>query len=236
MATPPDSVADALMQPTAPRSRSREGEPLQQYYIAVDRQQYKMETVVDLLLVLGRRASLPVAICCSARDSLDAVCARVSASQQFSLLFLHSDQGDSERAETLSRFHAIVGDWNHSPAKSSVLEVEGDGVEKVEPKKSGLLVTTDACLPSATLGEPSLGARVLIHFDLPTKKEAYLRRLAACLTSAPPVVGHTAIFGGIAGGIVISVVVGGEVGLLRSIEEGCGVVIDEMPIHISELL
>lgn len=46
------------------------------------------ETVVDLLVVLGRRASLPVAICCSARDSLDAVCARVSASQQFSLLFL----------------------------------------------------------------------------------------------------------------------------------------------------
>jgi hypothetical protein len=29
------------------------------------------------------------------------------------------------------------------------------------------------------------------------------------------------------------VVVGGEVGLLRSIEEGCGVVIDEMPIHVS---
>lgn len=46
------------------------------------------ETVVDLLVVLGRRASVPVAICCSARDSLDAVCARVSASQQFSLLFL----------------------------------------------------------------------------------------------------------------------------------------------------
>lgn len=32
---------------------------------------------------------------------------------------------------------------------------------------------------------------------------------------------------------MISVVVGGEVGLLRSIEEGCSVVIDEMPIHVS---
>lgn len=32
---------------------------------------------------------------------------------------------------------------------------------------------------------------------------------------------------------MISVVVGGEVGLLRSIEEGCGAVIDEMPIHVS---
>lgn len=35
------------------------------------------------------------------------------------------------------------------------------------------------------------------------------------------------------GGIVISVVVGGEVGALRSIEEGCSIVIDEMPIHVS---
>ena len=82
----------------------------------------------------------------------------------------HNDQGDLERAETLSRFHAIVGYWNHSPAKSSVLEVVGDGVEKVESKKSGLLVTADACLSSAALGEPSLGSRVLVHFDLRTKK------------------------------------------------------------------
>lgn len=82
----------------------------------------------------------------------------------------HSDQGDSERAENLSRFHTIVGDWNHSPSKNSVVKLEDVGDEKVKPKKSGLLVTTDACLPSAALGEPSLGARVLIQFDLPTKK------------------------------------------------------------------
>lgn len=193
------------------------------------------DTFVQMLLVLGRRASLPIAICCSARDSLDAVCARISAAQQFSLLFLHSDQGDSERAVVLSNFHAIVRDWNHGIVKSSVSKLEGDDDEKVEAKKPGILVTTDACLPSATLGEPSLGARVLIHYDLPAKKEAYVRRMSACLANAPIVVGAPNS-GGIAGGIVISVVVGGEVGLLRSIEEGCCVTIEEMPIHISELL
>lgn len=83
----------------------------------------------------------------------------------------HSDQGDVERAEALSNFHAIVGDWNHSACKTSVPKAEaGNGDEKAEPKKSGLLVTTDACLPASALGEPSLGARVLIHYDLPTKK------------------------------------------------------------------
>jgi hypothetical protein len=32
---------------------------------------------------------------------------------------------------------------------------------------------------------------------------------------------------------VISVVVGGEVRALRNTEEGCSIVIDEMPIHVS---
>uniref|UniRef100_A0A7I4AFA7 Helicase C-terminal domain-containing protein n=1 Tax=Physcomitrium patens TaxID=3218 RepID=A0A7I4AFA7_PHYPA len=169
MATPTEPLMETLSSPTPPR-RAREGEGLQQYYIAVDRQKFKMDTFVQMLLVLGRRASLPIAICCSARDSLDAVCARISAAQQFSLLFLHSDQGDSERAVVLSNFHAIVRDWNHGIVKSSVSKLEGDDDEKVEAKKPGILVTTDACLPSATLGEPSLGARVLIHYDLPAKK------------------------------------------------------------------
>jgi hypothetical protein len=34
-------------------------------------------------------------------------------------------------------------------------------------------MTTDACLPSAALGEAPLGARVLIHYDLPAKKVNY---------------------------------------------------------------
>lgn len=41
------------------------------------------------------------------------------------------------------------------------------------------------------------------------------------------------LFGLCTGGIVISVVVGGEVGALRIIEEGCSIIIDEMPIHVS---
>lgn len=33
-------------------------------------------------------------------------------------------------------------------------------------------------------------------------------------------------------GIVISMLVGGEVSLLRNIEEGCGLIIEEMPIQV----
>lgn len=74
--------------PGATSSRHHEEEALRQYYIAVDRQHFKMGTLVDLLTMLGRRASLPVAVCCSSRDSLDAVWSTVSASQEFSLSVL----------------------------------------------------------------------------------------------------------------------------------------------------
>lgn len=47
---------------------------------------------------------------------------------------------------------------------------------------------------------------------------------------------HLCIFVFFLGGIVINVVVGAEVATLCKLEEGCGVVIDEMPINIPELL
>ncbi|KAJ0629291.1 hypothetical protein HanIR_Chr00c17g0909551 [Helianthus annuus] len=44
------------------------------FYLAVDRIHYKMETLVDLLGMAGRRPWLPMVVCCSTRDELDAVC------------------------------------------------------------------------------------------------------------------------------------------------------------------
>lgn len=48
-----------------------------------------------------------------------------------------------------------------------------------------------------------------------------MRRMAACLASD---------------GIVINMVVGGEVVTLKSIEEGSNLIIAEMPIQVSEIL
>ncbi|KAH8931779.1 hypothetical protein BDL97_19G038900 [Sphagnum fallax] len=254
------AAAAAAEMPGATSSRHHEEEVLRQYYIAVDRQHFKMGTLVDLLTMLGRRASLPVAVCCSSRDSLDAVWSTVSASQEFSLSVLHSDQAQSERIAALDNFRQVVADWTHGSCEGNALPSGSNCVDDRQQQQSGLLMTTDACLPSAALGEAPLGARVLIHYDLPAKKEAYMRRMAACLAAAP-VMGTTAgratvgtstmsqpglssgsgtnggaHIGGVWGGIVINVVVGAEVATLCKLEEGCGVVIDEMPINIPELL
>lgn len=198
-------------------------ETLKQYYVAVDRHQLKMGTLVDLMNVLVRKQGLPLIMCCSSRDSLDAVCSHFSSSQHMSVSCLHSDLSEAERFSVLEQFQKAVADWNECLEEIVERNVNMDTQEA----HSHLLVVTDACLPSQALAEAPLFARILINYDLPTKKEAYQRRLAACL-------GHPAV--GWSGGIVISMLVGGEVALLRNIEEGCGIVIEEMPIQIFELL
>ncbi|KAK1557330.1 hypothetical protein Q3G72_022641 [Acer saccharum] len=84
-----------------------------------------------------------------------------------------------------------------------------------------MIVVTDACLPVLASRESPISARVLINYVLPMKKETYMRRIATCLA---------------ADGVVINMVIGGEVVTLKSIEESSNLVIAEMPINVSEIL
>ncbi|CAN8276470.1 unnamed protein product [Cochlearia groenlandica] len=202
------------------QSPSRSSQQLH-FYLAVDRPQFKTETVVELLGVLGRRQWLPIVVCCSSRDELDAVCSSLSTLPYISLASLYSDLAERERAMVLDKFRQATIKWNQQ-ANTVVLE---EGLEEnetgEEEKNSNLVVVTDVCLPLISSGESSLSARVLINYELPTKKETYTRRITTCLAS---------------GGIVINMVVGGEVTTLKSLEESSGVIIAEMPINISEIL
>ncbi|XP_010531236.1 PREDICTED: ATP-dependent RNA helicase FAL1 [Tarenaya hassleriana] len=192
---------------------------LQHFYLAVDRPQFKMETVVELLNVVGRRPWLPIVICCSSRDELDAVCSSLSSLPYISLASLYSDLAERERAVVLERFRQATFKW-----KQHTLDVKEEGDDSEignEGKKSHLVVVTDVCLPMISSGESPLSARVLINYELPTKKETYMRRISTCLASD---------------GIVINMVVGGEVVTLKSLEESSGTIIAEMPINISEIL
>ncbi|XP_010666624.2 uncharacterized protein LOC104883764 isoform X1 [Beta vulgaris subsp. vulgaris] len=188
---------------------------LRHFYLAVDRPQFRVETLVDLLGVVGRRSGLPMVVCCSSRDELDAVCSTVSSLPYISLSSLYSDLADSDRAQILESFHHATTKWNQSDVQSS-----HGGENEEEGPKSHMVVVTDACLP-ITPSESPLPARVLINYELPVKKEIYMRRMAACLASD---------------GIVINMVVGGEVVTLKSIEEGSNLIIAEMPIQVSEIL
>ncbi|XP_057856309.2 uncharacterized protein LOC131065711 isoform X3 [Cryptomeria japonica] len=177
----------------------RDGEAHRHYYLAVDRQQFK----------------------------------------------LHSDLAEVDRASHIETFRRITLEWL---LKNGVEAKEYE--ENIKGQNSYMLVMTDSCLPMQALGEAPFSAKILINYDLPTKKEAYMRRLAACMAgthfpSTNKLIGvtiptlttsSTSTINPSHGAIVINMVVGGEVVSLKNIEEGCGLVIEEMPIHISELL
>ncbi|KAG8474737.1 hypothetical protein CXB51_031404 [Gossypium anomalum] len=194
---------------------------LRHFYVAVDRLHFKMETLIDLLGVAGRRPCLPIVACCNSRDELDALCSAVSDLPYISLSCLVIIFS----ATKLKRNEVYF--WRNSGKKtmkwSQHVAVEtGDGHEiDKEEQKSCMIVVTDACLPLLASGESSMSARVLINYELPTKKETYMRRLTSCLA---------------ADGIVINMVVGGEIVTLKSLEESSGLIIAEMPINISEIL
>lgn len=191
------------------------GQP-RHFYLAVDRLHFKMETLVDLLGVVGRRSGLPIVVCCSSRDELDAVCAAVSALPHISLSSLYSDLAEAERALILEGFRHAAFKWHQNTGHFGTEAEIGE-----EDTKSHMIVVTDVCLPVLAAGESPIPSRVLINYELPAKKEIYTRRMASCL--APD-------------GIVINMVVGGEVVTLKSIEESTNLIIAEMPIQVSEIL
>lgn len=186
--------------------------PQRHFYLAVDRIQFKMETLVDLLEMAGRRPWLPMVVCCSTRDELDAVCSAISNISYISVTPLYSDLAEAERALILDKFRHATTKWNQNSAIQS-------GDEK-EEQKSHMIVATDSCLPLISSGESPISSNVLINYELPTKKETYMRRMTTCLA---------------ADGIVINMVVGGEVVTLKTIEESSNLVIAEMPINIFEM-
>ncbi|KAK7307622.1 hypothetical protein VNO77_40854 [Canavalia gladiata] len=180
------------------------------FYLAVDRLHFKMQTVVELLDLVGRRPCLPIVVCCSTRDDLDSLCSSLSALPFISSSALYSDLAEDERAFILEKFRQVATKWNHA---------NEDEVGKDD--RSHMIIVTDACLPLLASGELPLNAHLLINYELPAKKETYGRRLATCLTPD---------------GIVINMVVGGEVVTLKSIEESSNIIMQEMPMQILDIL
>ncbi|KAK3015785.1 hypothetical protein RJ639_005440 [Escallonia herrerae] len=213
---------EAVESPSPPHSNFSQQ---RHFYLAVDRLKFRMETVVELLGMAGCRRSLPMVVCCGTRDELDAVCSAVSNLTCFSIATLYSDLDKSERALILDKFRQATTKWNQNASVRS-----GDEEETgKEEQKSKMIIVTDACLPLLASGESPISARILINYELPTKKvqekekalaamETYMRRMTTCLA---------------ADGIVINMVVGGEVVTLKSIEDNSSLVIEEMPMHVS---
>ncbi|XP_050126515.1 uncharacterized protein LOC126603635 [Malus sylvestris] len=133
------------------------------------------------------------------------------------LVSQYTDLAEADRSLILEHFQQATMRWN--PEVSAQPAVDNESVK--DEQKSHMIVATDACLPLLASGESPIAAHVLINYELPSKKETYTRRMTTCLAGD---------------GIVINMVIGGEVVTLKSLEESGNLVIAEMPIHISEIL
>ncbi|CAN6825230.1 unnamed protein product [Brassica oleracea] len=109
------------------QSPSRSSQQLH-FYLAVDHSEIEIlkidaqETVVELLGVLGRRPWLPIVVCCSSRDELDAVCSSLSTLPFISFAALYSDLGEKERASVLEKFRQATINWNQHLNSAVVVE------------------------------------------------------------------------------------------------------------------
>ncbi|PNX75679.1 ATP-dependent RNA helicase fal1-like protein [Trifolium pratense] len=72
-----DNSIDTPSSPSQSQYQYQIGHP-RHFYLAVDRLQFKMQTLVDLLDLVGRRSCLPIVVCCSTRDDLDSLCSSLS--------------------------------------------------------------------------------------------------------------------------------------------------------------
>lgn len=183
------------------------------YYVAVGSRPMKLPTLLTLLKALDvSEPNLSVLIVCNARDTLDEVAsALVKAHEACS--YLHSDMNSSWRKAVLEAFNE---------AKEALLTEEEEEGGSAPPKKGmALLVSSDVCLPRPSSGELSRPARVLINYDIPTKKEEHHQR-ACCLSRSP-------------GGIAINVLAANEVSQIKHLESFTGQTIEEMPLRLSEL-
>lgn len=73
----------------------------------------------------------------------------------------------------IEKFRQATINWNQQ-LNSAVEEGLDESETRKEENKSHLVVVTDVCLPLLSSGESPLSARVLINYELPTKKVGIL--------------------------------------------------------------
>ncbi|KAG6424677.1 hypothetical protein SASPL_115097 [Salvia splendens] len=173
----------------------------------------------DCMLQHSGRAGYHMLQSLSTYVSVSPLVEEISIRPQTSFQTMYSDLSEVERAEVLDRFRQATMRWN-SLGRGEEAVGEGD-----EERKSLVVIVTDACLPLLGSVEAPLCACMLINYELPMKKVSF------------PFLSTSSWFCNFLSehidGIVISMVVEGEVVILKNLEESSGLVIAEMPINVS---
>ncbi|KAF8819701.1 putative eukaryotic translation initiation factor 4A, isoform 3 [Cardiosporidium cionae] len=163
-------------------------EGIKQFFIAVEREQWKFDTLTDLYESLTITQAV---IFCNTRAKVEWLAQKL-LEQKFTVCRIHGDMPQKERDEIMKQFR------------------EGE---------TRVLIATDVWGRGLDVQQVSL----VINYDLPNNRELYIHRI-----------GRSGRFG--RKGVAINFVKTDDVRILRDIEQYYSTQIDEMPMHVADLI
>ncbi|KAF8821904.1 putative eukaryotic translation initiation factor 4A, isoform 3 [Cardiosporidium cionae] len=163
-------------------------EGIKQFFIAVEREQWKFDTLTDLYESLTITQAV---IFCNTRAKVEWLAQKLQE-QKFTVCRIHGDMPQKERDEIMKQFR------------------EGE---------TRVLIATDVWGRGLDVQQVSL----VINYDLPNNRELYIHRI-----------GRSGRFG--RKGVAINFVKTDDVRILRDIEQYYSTQIDEMPMHVADLI
>ena len=163
-------------------------EGIKQFYIAVEREDWKLETLCDLYETLTITQAV---IFCNTRRKVEWLTEKMTA-RSFTVSAMHGDMDQKDRDVIMKEFRS---------------------------GSSRVLITTDLLARGIDVQQVSL----VINYDLPTNRENYIHRI-----------GRGGRFG--RKGVAINFVTTEDTRMLREIEQFYNTQVDEMPLHVADLI
>eukprot|EP00198_Chlamydomonas_reinhardtii_P000321 XP_001689656.1 predicted protein [Chlamydomonas reinhardtii] len=216
---------------------------LHHYYAAVGNREAKLATLLELLQALQATTNpRHLAICCSARDTLDAVVHALLQTRAFAVTAIHSDLTEKERELAITNFRrGAFGPAAAATSGSAGPPAAGGGASGSLRERGGLdagaareveqlpcvLATTDVCLKALPKDLLPVGVSLVVEYELPPSKELYSRRMQT-------------LFGGgkdrrAQRCVVVDMVEAGAVGAFRALEGFAASPVLEMPVRVEDM-
>ena len=200
---------------------------LRLYHVAVGNPRETLNTLVELIAALqSEDRSMSMVICVSSRDQLDevfvALYTQLTEVGRVNVWCLHADLGEREILTCANQFRDVSR--YDIPGSSST----GENEQQQYPLN--ILVTTDAPLQTLLkMNCDPLCPTLMIHYNLPKRREEYSRRNGVILGSRKSGTEGTRRIG-------LCFVEAGKLEELHQFEEFAERTLREMPVHVKDIL
>lgn len=201
------------------------------YHVAVGNPRETLDTLVELIAALqSEDRSMSMVICVSSRDHLDEVLVALYTKHtevgRVNVWCLHSDLGEREILTYANQFRDI----SRYDVQEGTSSTATDSEQQQHQYPLNILVTTDAPLQTLLkMNSDPLCPTLMIHYNLPKRREEYTRRNAVILGSRKSGTERNRRIG-------ICFVEAGKLEELHQFEEFAERSLREMPVHVKDIL